>query len=138
MLAVALTCWLTWSGSAVVLAAALLMLLAKPTNHFDTGLSLTIAGSERGLRSAVAISLSSLQRGRVPRVCLDAAGDAISSPRNAVVILKAARSGVVFEKTAGLEMSERMGRPWRPIDPDDATLRSGVRYRVGGLYFRLD
>lgn len=120
----------------MVLAAGLLLLLARPSLRLDPGLDVTIAGSERGLRSAKAVRLVSLQRGRGARVCLDAGGDAVSSPGRAVVVLEASRSGLKWGKTAGLQMSERTGRPWRPV-ADDAP-RTGVRYRCDGLYFRLE
>lgn len=137
MLGAALSCWLTWSGSAVVLTAGLLLLLARPGARFEAGQTLTIAGSERGLRSARGVELASLQRGRTPRVCLDASGDAISSPGRAAVVLQRSRSGLAWGSVAGLEQSERVGRPWRPVEPGDPP-RAGVRYRVGGLYLRLD
>ncbi|MDG1484068.1 MAG: hypothetical protein P8R54_31035 [Myxococcota bacterium] len=137
MLGVALFCWLTWSGSALTLTAGLLLLLARPSTHFEAGQTLTIAGSERGLRSAKGLPLTSLQRGRRPRVCLDASGDALSSPGHAAVILVQQRDGLAWGGGAGLEQSERVGRRWRPVAPGEAP-RAGVRYRVGSLYLRLD
>ena len=119
-----------------MLTGGLLLLLARPSVRLDPGMDVTISGSERGLRSAKAVRLASLQRGRAPRICLDASGDAISSPRRAVVVIEAGRGGLRWGKTAGLEVSERVGRPWRPV-ADDAP-RAGVRYRCDGLYFRLD
>lgn len=136
MLAAALICWLTWSGSAMVLTAGLLLLLARPIARLDPALDVSVAGSERGLRSAKAVRLASLQRGRSARVCLDASGAAVSSPGRAVVVLEASRGGLRWGKTTGLEMSERTGRRWRPVR-DDAP-RTGVRYRCNGLYFRLE
>lgn len=138
MLIGALTCWLAWSGSAVVLTGLLLVVLARSSSGFAAGLSLTIAGSERGLRGASAVTLASLQRSRRAQVCLDAAGDAISSPRAAAVVLLAQGGQVVFGRSAGVERSERTGRPWHPVAPDEHVVRPGVRYRVGALYFRLD
>ncbi len=120
-----------------MLTAGLLLLLARPAGRIDPALTLTIAGSERGLRSASGVSLASMQRGRSPRVCLDASGDVVSSPRRAAVVLLAARGGLAWEKAAGLEISERVGSPWRPVAPGDPP-RPGVRYRVDGLYLRLD
>ena len=119
-----------------MLTGGLLLLLARPSVRLDPGMDVTISGSERGLRSAKAVRLASLQRGRAPRICLDASGDAISSPRRAVVVIEAGRGGLRWGKTAGLEVSERVGRPWRPV-ADDAP-RAGVRYRCDGLYFRLE
>ncbi len=137
MIGAALFCWLTWSGSALALTAGLFLVLARPVLRFEAGQTLTIAGSERGLRSAKGRLLTSLQRGRRPRVCLDASGDALSSPGHAAVILLQQRDGLTWGVSTGLEQSERIGRSWRPVEPGEAP-RAGVRYRVGSLYLRLD
>jgi len=131
----ALTCWLAWSGPALLITLALLP-LTRGGRAFAPGLALRTAGSERGLLKATARDLAALPGGRGGRIGIDASGDAARSLRAAAVVLSAAGQGVRIQG-AGLESSPRAGRPWQPC-AGETDMQPGVRYRIGGLYLRLE
>jgi len=123
----------------MALASGIFVVLARGRG-FDAGLSLRIAGTERGLARANPVPVVSLPGGRgsvlrSAQVCLTGSGDAIGSASRADVVVGV---GPTWIKAPGLEQSLRPGRPWVPVTSLQDGPEEGVRYRVGSLYMQFE
>lgn len=114
-------------------------------NSFDPGMSVKIAGDEKGLRRTVALVLAEQPGGRRgfyrnARVAFDGNGDALRKTRRAILVVSATGGGMAgFTKAGGLERKDRRTRKWTALT--DEELREGVLpgvvYRVGSLYLKF-
>lgn len=142
-----LACW--WPLLAVIGGAlfALWFIIGWVRPHnFEHGLSLRLAGSEAGLKRTSALVLREQPGGvrgfyRNARVCLNAAGDFVRSPRLGVIVIEAGPGGTTsFQKATGLERKDRRTNQWGPLPPEELPhgLAPGVTYRTGNLFFTVD
>lgn len=141
-----LRCYWIW----LALAGALLFSIwfiagwVRPKN-FDPAASVVVAGSELGLKRASALGLRELPGGsrgfyRNARVCLNADGDVVRSPRMAVIVLEASGAGTTrFKRAAGLEMKDKRTSKFNAVPATE--LEQGyvpnAIYRVGSLHLKF-
>jgi len=140
-----LRCWWPW----LALAGGMLFFgwvvvgFVRP-NDFDPAASVYVAGSELGLRRASALTLRETPGGtrgfyRNARMCLNAGGDFVRSPRAAVLVLEAGPGGSTrFVTAAGLERKVQRTGKWEPVPAEELALgyTPNVVYRVGSLYLK--
>ena len=117
----------------------------KP-HRFDESASITIAGSEKGLRRATPQLLEECMGGkrgfyRNARICLNGAGDVIRKPGQAALFIEAGpNKTAIFRKAAGLERRDRRTRKWEPLAPEELAegYMPNVLYRMSDLYIRFE
>ena len=115
-------------------------------HKFDEAASITIAGSEKGLRRATPQLLEECPGGRRgfyrnARVCVNGAGDVIRKPKQAALFIEAGpNKSAVFRKAAGLERRDRRTRKWESLTPEDLAegYMPNVLYRMSDLYIKFE
>ncbi|MEL6345745.1 MAG: vWA domain-containing protein [Myxococcota bacterium] len=113
---------------------------------FDGNATVTIAGSEKGLRRATPQILQECPGGkrgfyRNARIGLNGAGDMVRKTSQALILLEARpNQSSTFLKAPGLEQRDRRTRKWEPVPEEE--LRegyiSGQLYRLGDLYIKFE
>ncbi len=138
-----------WLPIALTLAAIVLAWiiwgLVRPY-QFDEAASITLAGSEKGLRRATPQLLSECPGGkrgfyRNARVCLNGAGDIVRKPKQATIFIEAGPNRTaIFRKAAGLERQDRRTRKWEPLTEQELAegYMPNVLYRLSDLYIRFE
>lgn len=114
--------------------------------RFDPNTTLTLAGSERGLRRATPQNLEECPGGkrgfyRNARVCINGAGDIVKKPSQAILVVEASKNQTsIFKKAAGIEQRDRRTRKWELLTPEELLegFMPGVLYRMGDLYIKFD
>ena len=115
-------------------------------HKFDEAASVTIAGSEKGLRRATPQLLHECPGGRRgfyrnARVCVNGAGDVVRKPKQAALFIEAGpNSSAIFRKAAGLERRDRRTRKWEPLTPEELAegYMPNVLYRMSDLYIKFE
>lgn len=115
-------------------------------HRFEPSATITLAGSERGLRRSTPQILEECPGGkrgfyRNARACFSATGDAVRNPRQAVLVVEAAKNNTTtFDKAAGLERRDRRTRKWEVVTPEEMLegYIPGTLYRMGDLIIRFD
>ena len=138
-----------WLPIALTLAAGVLgwiiLGLVRPFK-FDEAASITIAGSEKGLRRATPQLLEECPGGkrgfyRNARICLNGAGDIVRKPKQAAIFIEAGPNRTaIFRKAGGLERRDRRTRKWEALSEDDLAegYMPNVLYRMSDLYIRFE
>jgi hypothetical protein len=134
--------WLALLGGALTLLWVLLGFM-RPYD-FDPATCVYVAGSEPGLRRASALVLREMPGGRRgfyrnARMCLNASGDFVRSPRAAVLELEAGPGGSTrFVAAPGLERKVQRTGQWEPVPAEElqAGFTPNTVYRLGSLYLR--
>ncbi|MFY0529870.1 hypothetical protein ACN28I_44125 [Archangium gephyra] len=140
-----LRCWWPW----LTLAAGMLGFgwivagFVRP-HDFDPAASVYVAGSEMGLKRASALTLRETPGGtrgfyRNARMCLNAGGDFVRSPRAAVLVLEAGPGGSTrFVTAGGLERKVQRTGKWEPVPVEELAIgyTPNTVYRVGSLYLK--
>jgi hypothetical protein len=114
--------------------------------RFDPNATVTLAGSEKGLRRATPQILDECPGGkrgfyRHGRVCISGAGDIVKRPKQAALVLEAGKNQIaLFKKSAGIEQRDRRSRKWETVPPEDLAegYIPGVLYRIGDLYIKFE
>ncbi|HYO59649.1 vWA domain-containing protein [Archangium sp.] len=140
-----LRCWWPWlSLAAGMLGFGWVVMGFVRPHDFDPAASVYVAGSEVGLKRASALTLRETPGGtrgfyRNARMCLNAGGDFVRSPRAAVLVLEAGPGGSTrFVTAAGLERKVQRTGKWEPVPAEELSLGytpNGV-YRIGNLYMK--
>jgi hypothetical protein len=140
-----LRCW--W----IELAAGLLGLfgmfviagIVRP-HSFDPAATVTVAGSELGLRRAAATVLAEAPGGvrgfyRNARLAISADGDLLRNPRLAVLVVEATRGGSRFRKAPGLQRKIQRTGTWEDVPPGEFEqgFLPGTVYRLGNLFLKF-
>ena len=113
---------------------------------FDEAASITIAGSEKGLRRATPQLLEECPGGkrgfyRNARVCINGAGDTVRKVNQAAIFIEAGpNKTAIFRRAAGLERRDRRSRKWEPLTEEDLAegYMPNVLYRMSDLYIRFE
>jgi hypothetical protein len=138
-----------WLPIALTLAAGVLGWiiwgLVRPFK-FDEAASITIAGSEKGLRRATPQLLEECPGGkrgfyRNARICLNGAGDIVRKPKQAAIFIEAGPNRTaIFRKAGGLERRDRRTRKWEALSEEDLAegYMPNVLYRMSDLYIRFE
>jgi len=114
--------------------------------RFDPNATVTLAGSEKGLRRATPQNLEECPGGkrgfyRNARLCINGAGDMVKKPKQAALIVEASKNQTsIFKKAAGIEQRDRRTRKWELLTPEDLGdgFIPGTLYRMGDLYIKFD
>jgi hypothetical protein len=140
-----LRCWWPWLALAggMLFFGWVVMGFVRPSD-FDPAASVYVAGSELGLKRAAALTLRETPGGtrgfyRNARMCLNAGGDFVRSPRAAVLVLEAGPGGSTrFVTAGGLERKVQRTGKWEPVPAEELALgyTPNVVYRVGNLYMK--
>jgi hypothetical protein len=140
-----LRCWWPWlSLAAGMLGFGWVVMGFVRPHDFDPAASVYVAGSEMGLKRASALTLRETPGGtrgfyRNARMCLNAGGDFVRSPRAAVLVLEAGPGGSTrFVTAAGLERKVQRTGKWEPVPAEELALgyTPNTVYRVGSLYLK--
>ncbi len=140
-----LRCWWPWLALAggMLFFGWVVMGFVRPSD-FDPAASVYVAGSEMGLKRASALTLRETPGGtrgfyRNARMCLNAGGDFVRSPRAAVLVLEAGPGGSTrFVTAGGLERKVQRTGKWEPVPAEELALgyTPNMVYRVGNLYMK--
>ena len=140
-----LRCWWPWLAFAGgMLGFGWIVAGFVRPHDFDPAASVYVAGSEMGLKRASALTLRETPGGtrgfyRNARMCLNAGGDFVRSPRAAVLVLEAGPGGSTrFVTAAGLERKVQRTGKWEPVPAEELAIgyTPNVVYRVGSLYLK--
>lgn len=111
---------------------------------FDTDATIHLAKNEAALARGSGRRLRDLPGGRRgfyrdARVRFDSSGNAASSHRGAILILRAAGGEPLITAHTTIEQKSPRTRKWEalPVPIEPGTIRRGVAYRSGDFYFRL-
>ncbi|MFT5685788.1 MAG: hypothetical protein ACI8RZ_006742 [Myxococcota bacterium] len=113
---------------------------------FDEAASITIAGSEKGLRRATPQLLEECPGGkrgfyRDARVCINGAGDIVRKPKQAAIFIEAGVNKIaIFRKAGGLERRDRRTRKWEALTEEELAegYMPNILYRMSDLYIRFE
>lgn len=138
-------CWWKWIASSLGLVAFGLVVYGFVSpRDFDPDDVIRMARNESALSRAVARRLVELPGGRRgfyrhARVAFDGTGNALPSPKGAVLSLVANAGDPVVAVRGTLERKDPRTRQWVAVAPQDVadSVRRGQVYRVGDFYFRL-
>ncbi|WPB80275.1 vWA domain-containing protein [Archangium violaceum] len=140
-----LRCWWPWLAFAAgMLGFGWLVAGFVRPHDFDPAASVYVAGSEMGLKRASALTLRETPGGtrgfyRNARMCLNAGGDFVRSPRAAVLVLEAGPGGSTrFVTAAGLERKVQRTGKWEPVPAEELAIgyTPSTVYRLGSLYLK--
>lgn len=139
-----LRCWWPWLLLLAGIAFLIWVIVGFVRPHdFPDDMTVKVAGSERQLRRAASLVLREQPRGRRgfyrnARISITSAGDFVSSPRRASLVVEATSSAgdTVLHLKGPLERKDRRTRKWMPVQADEAIdgVRSQEIYRVGETY----
>jgi hypothetical protein len=140
-----LRCWWPWLAvtGGMLFFGWVVMGFVRP-NNFDPAASVSVAGSELGLKRTSALVLNETPGGRRgfyrnARMCLNAGGDFVRAPRAAVLVLEAGPGGSTrFVTAAGLERKVQRAGKWEPVPAEELALgyTPNEVYRIGNLYMK--
>ena len=140
-----LRCWWPWLALAagVLFVVWLIAGFVRP-HDFDPAASVHVAGSELGLKRTSAMVLGEVPGGRRgfyrnARLCLNAGGDFVRSPRAAVLVLEAGPGASTrFVTAAGLERKVQRTGKWEPVPAEELALgyTPNTVYRLGSLHLK--
>ena len=140
-----LRCWWPWLAFAAgMLGFGWIVAGFVRPHDFDPAASVYVAGSEMGLKRASALTLRETPGGtrgfyRNARMCLNAGGDFVRSPRAAVLVLEAGPGGSTrFVTAAGLERKVQRTGKWEPVPAEELAIgyTPNTVYRLGSLYLK--